>query len=323
MAEQAAAKVTVRDYLTPYQSDWCPGCGNFGILRSLQQALAGLNLPPHKVAIFGGIGCSGKTPYYVGTYSVTTLHGRVLPYATGAKLANPEMTVVAVGGDGDGLGIGAGHFVGAGRRNVDLTYIFFTNEVYGLTKGQAAPTLDLGLQTKSLPAPTIQSSVNPLMMAMAAGYTWIGRSYAYNIKDTTELMQKAIQHRGLAFLEVLQPCPTYNDLHTRDWYSGADLEGEQQRVYTLGEDYDPVIPEEAQEADVLAKMAQFMAKANEWGDRIPTGVFWENRSVSSFTDRILTRIPSYLEVPPAKRPVADDQGRTALDLSSHVAALAV
>lgn len=323
MAEQAAAKVSVRDYVTPYQSDWCPGCGDYGILRSIQQALAALNLPPHKVAIFGGIGCSGKTPYYVGTYSVTTLHGRVLPYATGAKLANPELTVVAVGGDGDGLGIGAGHFVGAGRRNLDLTYIFFTNEVYGLTKGQAAPTLALGMQTKSLPAPTIQGNVNPLMMAMAAGYTWIGRSYAYQIKETTELIKRAVQHPGLAFLEVLQPCPTYNDLHTREWYSGEGLESGQQRIYMLGDDYDPVIPADADEDTVMKRISAFVAKAHEWGDRIPIGVFLENRSVSSFAERILTRIPTYLDVPPARRPVADEHGRTAVDLSSHLAELAV
>lgn len=323
MSEQAAPKVSVRDYVTPYQSDWCPGCGDFGILRSLQQALAALNLPPHKVAIFGGIGCSGKTPYYLGTYSVTTLHGRVLPYATGAKLANPELTVVAVGGDGDGLGIGAGHFVGTGRRNLDLTYILFTNEVYGLTKGQAAPTLGLGMQTKSLPAPTIQGRVNPLMLALAAGYTWIGRGYAYNIKETTELIQKAIRHPGLSFLEILQPCPTYNDLHTREWYAGEDLEAGQQRIYTLGDDYNPVIDPGADEETVMSRIGAFVAKAYEWGDRIPTGVFLENRSVSTFTERILSRIPSYLSVPPAKRAIADEQGRTLVDLSSHLAALAV
>jgi 2-oxoglutarate ferredoxin oxidoreductase subunit beta len=144
-----SANITRKDYQVAHANDWCPGCGDFGILSGLQQALAGLNLPPHQVAVFGGIGCSGKTQYYTSAYGVHTLHGRVLPYATGAKLANPDLTVVAVGGDGDGMAIGAGHFVNTGRRNVDLTYILFNNEVYGLTKGQASPTLPLGLQTKT------------------------------------------------------------------------------------------------------------------------------------------------------------------------------
>jgi 2-oxoglutarate ferredoxin oxidoreductase subunit beta len=130
-------RVTARDYRVDRAIDWCPGCGDFGILAALQAALASLGLPPHQAVLVGGIGCSGKTQYHVGAYGVHTLHGRLLPYATGIKLANPELTVVAVGGDGDGLAIGAGHFVNAGRRNVDLTYILFYNEVYGLTKRQA------------------------------------------------------------------------------------------------------------------------------------------------------------------------------------------
>jgi pyruvate/2-oxoacid:ferredoxin oxidoreductase beta subunit len=171
-----------KDYQVEHANDWCPGCGDFGILNAVQHALAALHLWPHQVAIFGGIGCSGKAVYYLPTYGVHTLHGRVLPYATGAKLANPELTVIAVGGDGDGLGIGAGHFVNTGRRNIDVTYILFNNEVYGLTKGQAAPTLPLAVQTKSLPEPTIQGGVNPLMLALASGYTWIGRGYAYHVR---------------------------------------------------------------------------------------------------------------------------------------------
>jgi 2-oxoglutarate ferredoxin oxidoreductase subunit beta len=129
--------VTAKDFKTAVNIDWCPGCGDFGIVASIQRALAQMNLAPWRVAIVSGVGCSSKTPHFVKTYGIHTLHGRVLPFALGAKMANPELEVIAVGGDGDGYGIGVGHFVHAGRRNVDLAYIVFNNEVYGLTKGQA------------------------------------------------------------------------------------------------------------------------------------------------------------------------------------------
>jgi 2-oxoglutarate ferredoxin oxidoreductase subunit beta len=313
MAEKK--RITAKDYRVDHAIDWCPGCGDFGILSALQQALAKLGLAPHRVALVGGIGCSGKAQYHVSTYGIHTLHGRLLPYATGIKLANPELTVVAVGGDGDGMAIGAGHFVNAGRRNVNLTYILFNNEVYGLTKGQASPTLPLGLQTKSLPEPNAQGRVNSLMLALSAGFTWIGRGYAFNVRQLVGLMQQAIQHPGLAYLDVLQPCPTYNNLHNKDWYAGKDR-GDRPRVYALEEGgYNPVITEGADEATVLAKMSQVIEKAMEWGDRIPTGVFLENRNVSTFAQRLAQRSPSYQEQPPALRAIADDQGRPLADLA--------
>lgn len=316
MAVATKPKITMRDYRVERPNDWCPGCGDFGILSSVQQALAGLNLLPHEVAIFGGIGCSGKTPYYVNTYGVHTLHGRVLPYATGAKLANPELKVIAVGGDGDGLGIGAGHFVNTGRRNLDLTYILYNNEVYGLTKGQAAPTLPLGLQTKSLPEPNIQAKVNSLMLAMSAGFTWIGRGYAYNVRHLVDLIQQAIEHRGLAYLDVLQPCPTYNDLHTKEWFAGEDLGNGRSRIYKLEEEgYDPLIAEDADEEAAFAKMSHFIEKAHAWGNRIPIGVFLENRSQTTFEERIARRVPSYYSAPPAHQEIADENGRPTTDLS--------
>ncbi len=317
MATVTMPKITAKDYRADVPVDWCPGCGDYGILSALQQALAGLNLPPHKVAIFGGIGCSGKAQYYVKAYGIHTLHGRVLPYATGAKLANPELTVVAVGGDGDGMAIGAGHFVNIGRRNVDITYILFNNEVYGLTKGQASPTLPLGLRTKSLPQPNMQGPVNPLMLAFTSGFTWIARAYAYNVRQLVDLIQQAIKHPGLSFLDVLQPCPTYNNLHTKEWFAGQDLGDGHSRLYNVADEgYDPVIPEGADEETVMAKAAQFMRKAYEWGDRIPIGVLLDNRSVSTFEERIAERVPSYRTAPPAHRPIADEEGHPITDLSS-------
>ncbi len=324
MVTAITPELTRKDYQVEQPNDWCPGCGDFGILSAVQQALAALHLRPHQVAIFGGIGCSGKAVYYLPTYGVHTLHGRVLPFATGAKLANPELTVIAVGGDGDGLGIGAGHFVNTGRRNIDLTYILFNNEVYGLTKGQAAPTLPLGLQTKSLPEPTIQGSVNPLMLALASGYTWIGRGYAYHVKHLVELIQRAISHPGLAYLDVLQPCPTYNDLHTKDWFAGKDLPAGQPRLYDVAQEgYDPVVPAGADDNTAFEKMTQCLAKAHEGGERVAIGVLLENRSLSTFEQRVSQRIPSYRHAPPARRAIADAQGHPLTDLSAMFGELAV
>jgi|TARA_B100001750_G_scaffold168873_1_gene137291 2-oxoglutarate ferredoxin oxidoreductase subunit beta len=312
----ADRKLTAKDFQVPFPNDWCPGCGDFGILNAIQQAFAKLELEAHKVAVVGGIGCSGKAPYFFPTYGVHTLHGRLLPFAHGIKLANPEMTVVGVGGDGDGLGIGAGHFVNSGRRNLDMTYILFNNEVYGLTKGQAAPTLAMGLQPKSLPEPNIQGQLNSLMMAMSVGFTWIGRGYSYNVKKVVDLVVEAIQHPGLSFLDILQPCPTYNNLHTKDWYAGKDLNSGQPRIYWLDDtDYDPVIPPDADEAAALGKMNEFLSKVHEWGDEIPAGVFLDNRATSSFADRIETRIENYRAQPPNKRVIADGSGKPTADLS--------
>ena len=309
-------KLTAKDFQVPFPNDWCPGCGDFGILNAIQQAFAKLELEAHKVAVVGGIGCSGKAPYFFPVYGVHTLHGRLLPFAHGIKLANPEMTVVGVGGDGDGLGIGAGHFVNSGRRNLDMTYILFNNEVYGLTKGQAAPTLAMGLQPKSLPEPNIQGQLNSLMMAMSVGFTWIGRGYSYNVKKVVDLVVEAIRHPGLSFLDILQPCPTYNNLHTKDWYAGKDLNSGQPRIYWLDDtDYDPVIPPDADEATALGKMNEFLSKVHEWGDEIPAGVFLDNRATSTFADRIETRIENYRAQPPNKRVIADGSGKPTADLS--------
>src|SRR5207244_2809042 len=211
-AATAPRKFTLGEYKTDVHVDWCPGCGDFGILSSIQQAFFQLQLPPHRVALISGIGCSGKTPHYVDTYGLHTLHGRALPVATGAKLANHQLTVMALGGDGDGYGIGAGYFLNSGRRNLDITYVVYNNGVYGLTKGQASPTLRKGLKTKSMPEASIQEGINPVAVALGAGYTWIGRGYALDVKQLVSLITQAITHKGTSFLDVYQTCPVYNDL---------------------------------------------------------------------------------------------------------------
>jgi 2-oxoglutarate ferredoxin oxidoreductase subunit beta len=296
------------DFKTDVHNDWCPGCGDFGIVNAIQMALAEMGVERDKTAIFSGIGCSGKTSHYINTYGVHTLHGRVLTFAQGAKIANPEMTIVAVGGDGDGLGIGAGHFVAAGRRNVNMTYIIFDNGVYGLTKGQASPTLKLGEQTKSLPSPNTNYNVNPIGLAVASGFTFVARGYSYDVRHLKDLIIQAVNHKGLSFLDVLQPCPTYNDLNTRDWYAGTDLMDEAQkrhsRIYKLEEHgYDPVVHFN-EEAEVNERLTQALIKSLEWGNKIPIGVFYKNEIITPYTVRLRDKIPNYLENPPAKQNIS-------------------
>ena len=307
------------DFQTDVHNDWCPGCGDFGILKAIQMALADLKIEKHNVAIFSGIGCSAKTVHYVDTYGIHTLHGRVVPCATGAKLANPSLEVIAVGGDGDGLGIGAGHFVNAGRRNLDMCYMIFDNGVYGLTKGQASPTLKLGLKPKSLPTPNINEAVNPLWLALASGATFVARGYSFDIKHLRELIAKGVKHRGYAFIDVLQPCPTYNNLNTKDWYGGEYhlVEGKKvPRVYKLEErGVDPVVHSFE---EMEAKQLQALKYALQWGDAIPIGVFYQNEQLPTFEDRLQDRIPSYLEEPPAKQVIADAQGRPSVRLSKFL-----
>jgi 2-oxoglutarate ferredoxin oxidoreductase subunit beta len=301
-------------------ADWCPGCGDFGIMNGLQMAFAELGLEPHQIVVVSGIGCSGKEAHNVKAYGVHTLHGRTLPFATGIKVANPQLEVLAIGGDGDGLGIGAGHFVNAGRRNLDMTYIIHNNGVYGLTKGQASPTLQREVQTKSLPKPNINEPVNPIGLAVISGYTFAARSYAFDVRHLKEMIKQGIQHKGLAFIECLQPCPTYNNLTTKAWYGGEDRKDAngkpQSRLYKLEETgFDPNVRDWAE--DFQKKMAA-LDKAREWGDKIPIGVFYKNELEPTFQERIASRIPFYMENPPAKQKLCDENGMSKVDLTEFM-----
>lgn len=295
------------DYKTTVHSDWCPGCGDFGILNAITMALADLHLPPWEVLLFSGVGCSSKTPHFVKTYGVHTLHGRVVPFAIGAKLANPTLHVLAVGGDGDGYGIGAGHFVHAGRRNVDLAYIVFDNEVYGLTKGQASPTLGRGKQPKSLPLPNVNEGVNPMALALSAGYTFIARSYAFNLPHMKTMIAQAIEHRGMALVDVLQPCPTYNDLHNKEWFAQSveTPDGPRPRTYnleTVGYDGRVRDPDNAEE--VARKRQAAFEMAHVQGERIPLGVFYQI-ALSTFEERLAANIPALKESSAAALAIED------------------
>jgi 2-oxoglutarate ferredoxin oxidoreductase subunit beta len=306
------------DYKTDVHNDWCPGCGDFGILNAIQMALSDMQIPLHKVAIFSGIGCSGKTPHFIHTYGIHTLHGRVLPFAQGAKLSNPDLEVLAVGGDGDGLGIGAGHFVSSGRRNVDMVYMIFNNGVYGLTKGQAAPTLKLGMKTKSLPQSNVNNSVNPIALALVAGFTFIARGYSYDVRHLKDLIRKAVEHKGLAFIDVLQPCPTYNDINTKEWFQGSDNTNPESgkqipRIYKLEDiGYDGTV-NEAEEIDT--KQAQVIARSNEWGNKIPIGIFYRNEHIPAYHERLVARIPNYMENPPSKQHILDANSKPTADIN--------
>lgn len=287
------------DYKSDVWVDWCPGCGNFGILSAMTQAFSELKLDPRRIVVVSGIGCSGKTPHFLNAEGVHTLHGRALPYAEGIKLANPELEVIVNAGDGDLLGIGAGHFVALGRRNLDIVVLMHDNTVYALTKGQAAPTLERGAKPKSLPKPNIQDAVNPIALAIASGYTFVARGYSGRVKHLKELIKMAIQHKGSAFIDILQPCVTYDNIHTYEYYN--------QRVYDLQEaGYDPEVKGEPEE-----KIAEAIAKSYERSNRIPIGIFYRNPNVPTFEERIKERVPSYLDLPPAKQLIEKD-GKTVI-----------
>ncbi|MBM4438311.1 MAG: 2-oxoacid:ferredoxin oxidoreductase subunit beta [Actinobacteria bacterium] len=289
----ANAHVTATDFaVEDAHPDWCGGCGDFGILNSLRQALAKCGRPPYAVAVVSGIGCSAKTPHYLRTYGLHSLHGRALNVATGVKLANMQLTVIAIGGDGDGYGIGAGYFVNSGRRNLDITYFVNNNSVYGLTKGQASPTLRRGLKTKSMSEPAIQEGVNPIGLAIASGYTFVARGYAMAGPELVELMVKAIAHRGTALVDILQPCPVYNDLFTVDFYRGKDLETGVPRIYRLADEgYDGQVHDPANPDEVTQKKQAALLKSYEWGDRIPTGVLYQIE-LPTYEDAVIARRPS-------------------------------
>ncbi len=214
-AEGTRLPLTFKDYRSDLKSVWCPGCGDFGVLNSLTKAFADLGLARESTVVVSGIGCSSRLPGYVETYGFNSVHGRALPIATGIKLANPELEVVVVGGDGDAFAIGAGHLPHAMRRNVDMAYIVMDNEIYGLTKGQMSPTSPLGLKGKSTPLGSVDPPLEPLKLALAMGASWIGQGFSGEPKGLSDLMARAIRHRGFAFLNVFSPCVVFRG---RDQY---------------------------------------------------------------------------------------------------------
>ncbi|WP_408958893.1 thiamine pyrophosphate-dependent enzyme [Natrinema sp. 74] len=202
-----------RDEFTPGvepQPTWCPGCGDFGVLKALKQALPEVGKNPEEVLTVTGIGCSGKLNSYLDTYGFHTIHGRSLPVARAAKLANPELEVIAAGGDGDGYGIGGNHFVHTARENHDMTYIVFNNEIFGLTKGQTSPTSPKGHKSKTQPSGSAKTPLRPLSLSLNAGASYVARTAAVNPNQAKEIIKEAIEHDGFAHIDFLTQCPTWN-----------------------------------------------------------------------------------------------------------------
>jgi 2-oxoglutarate ferredoxin oxidoreductase subunit beta len=255
--------VTTADLKGKADPDWCPGCGDFGVLAAVQKALVELQIPNHNVVTISGIGCSSNFPGFINTYGMHTLHGRALAVATGMKMANHDLTVLVTGGDGDGFGIGGNHFMHTMRRNVDLLYIVMDNQIYGLTTGQTSPTSRVGMKTKSMPFGNLEGPVNPISLALAAGATFVARGFSAEQKHLTELIKKGIQHKGFSFLDVFSPCVTYNHDNTFQWF--------RPRVKKLEDDatYDP--------ADWMAAIGKSLL----WDEEIPIGKFFERTDVPS------------------------------------------
>jgi 2-oxoglutarate ferredoxin oxidoreductase subunit beta len=256
------AKLTVKDMKGLVDPDWCPGCGDFGVLAALKQAIVDLGLHPHEVMTVSGIGCSSNLPGYVNAYGMHTLHGRALAVATGAQLANHELKIIATGGDGDGYGIGGNHFLHTMRRNVDLTYVVQDNQIYGLTTGQISPTSIKGMKTKSTPFGSVENPINPIPLAIAGGATYVARGFTGQQKHLVELIKGGIQHKGFAIIDVFSPCVTYNLDNSHEFFK--------QRTKKLEEmGHDPT--------DFHAAME----KAQMWGEVIPIGLFWKREDLPS------------------------------------------
>jgi 2-oxoglutarate ferredoxin oxidoreductase subunit beta len=273
--------VKLKDYAPAMATQWCPGCGNFGILTSMRRALVALGLEPHQVLMVSGIGQAGKFPHYLQCHVLNELHGRPVPAAQAAKIANHDLTVIAISGDGDGYGEGGNHFISAMTRNVDITYMVHNNQVYGLTKGQASPTSDFGFVTKATPEGA-WFPLRALALAVACDCGFVARGFSADIDHLAEIIREGIQHKGFSLIEVLQPCVSFNHQNTYEWY--------RKRIYKLEEEpgYDPT-----------DRMAAF-SKALEWGERIPIGIIYrQDRPVYE------KQLPALKEMPLVRQELLD------------------
>ena len=270
-----------RDFRGKVQPDWCAGCGDFGVLNALQRSVFELGLKPHELLVVSGIGCSSNMPGYINAYGMHTLHGRSLPVATGAKMANHELTVIATGGDGDGYGIGGNHLMHTARRNVDLTYVVMNNQIYGLTTGQVSPTSHTGMKTKSTPFGNIEHPINPITSAMMNGATYVARAFSADIKHLTELIKGGIQHEGFALIDIFSPCVTFN--HDNDF---PFFKERVRKLEDVGHD--------------TSDWKTACEKAMAWGDEIWTGLFLkvDERSALGTQEPVLENAP-----PIARRPL--------------------
>ena len=246
---------SINKFNTDSKITWCPGCGNFNILNAYKNAFSKLKLKPYQILMTYGIGCHGHMVNYLSTFGIETLHGRPLPVAQGVKIANNNLNVISVGGDGDQIGEGGNHLIHAARRNVDITCIIHDNAVYALTTGQASPTSEKSYVSKTTPKGVLLNPMNPLTIAIASDASFVARGFANDIKELTDIITKAIKHKGFSFVEILQPCVTFNYINTYSWYKD--------RVYYLNRSY-PC------EDKTLA-----IKKSLEFSNKIPLGVLYK------------------------------------------------
>ncbi|MCE5195415.1 MAG: 2-oxoacid:ferredoxin oxidoreductase subunit beta [Nitrospiraceae bacterium] len=254
---------------------WCMGCGNFGILSAFKNAMVDLGIEPHQFTIVSGIGQAGKFPHYLKCNTFNGLHGRTLPVATGIRLANHEMLVIAVAGDGDCYGEGGNHLIHAIRRNINVKLFVHNNQIYGLTKGQASPTSMEGMRTKNQPFGVFSEQLNPIALAIALDCSFVARSFAGDMEHLKGIIKEAINHKGFSLVDILQPCVTFNKINTYEWY--------RKRVYHIEPEYNSSDKSEA------------FKKAAEWSDKIPIGIIYKNNRqileerISAIKDTTLVR----------------------------------
>lgn len=272
--------VSREDFAVERSPTWCPGCGNYGILTALKKALTDNDIAPHEIFIVTGIGQSSKLPHYLKVNGFHTLHGRPVPIATGARLANHGLRVMVAHGDGDGYAEGMSHFIHVARRNVDILDMVHDNRIYGLTRGQYSPTSEKGKHTPTSPEGAIERPVNPLTLALVSGATFVARGYSGDPKHLAWLIGEGLAHKGYALLDVLQPCVIFNRPRSYDFYN--------ERVYKLeDEEYG------ADDLDAALK------KAREWGDRIPIGILYRSESLPTYEEQV----PALKAGPLVERPL--------------------
>ncbi len=285
--------VDITKFKSKIAPDWCPGCGDFGVLTSLQKACAMNGLDSKDVVVVSGIGCSSNLPGFFGSYGMHTLHGRGVAVAQGVRLANPDLTVIATGGDGDGYGIGIGHFIHAMRRNLNMTYIVMNNQIYGLTTGQTSPTTELNTQTKSTPEGSIENPLNPMQLALVSGASFVARGFSGAADRLAEVMAAAIKHKGFSLVDVFSPCVTYNKTNTYPWF--------RERVYDL-----------QAEGHNASNWDNAMIAAKQPNNRIATGIFYQAPATPTYEELE----PAYKFGPPTKQKLGLDKESAAALIAS-------
>ena len=255
-----------RGYTSKHKPTWCPGCGDYGVLGALDRALERFGRPEHELAIVSGIGCSSRFPFFMNTYGFHSAHGRALSVATGLKTARPDLTVIATGGDGDALAIGGNHFFHAMRRNLDITYILMDNQIYGMTKGQTAPTSRIGLRTKSTPYGNFEQPVDPPWVALTQGASVVAQAGSWSGRTLTDLIYQGLTHRGMSFINVLSPCVTFHKEANKDYFKELS--------YELPEGYDPKSFEGA------------IGELRLRSGRLPLGLLYRNDDAPTYDDNM-------------------------------------